>query len=249
MNTIFYLKSITKKYQLLSNKYTLALDNIDLKIKEGEFITIVGPSGCGKTTLLKILSGIETKSSGEILFHNPMPKLGFVFQSNTIFPWRTVEQNLTYSLELRGLSKIKRHNEAIRLSRLIGFDPESILDKYPKELSGGETRRVALGMALAYDASVFLLDEPTSQLDFYTKDQIHEVVQNLWLKYSHFTFLFVTHDIDEAILLGNRVLIINSGKILNSLDINFSYPRKQSLLSEPVFHNYRSTIRNYYEQS
>jgi len=220
-----------------------AVRDVSLNIEAGEFLTIVGRSGCGKSTLLQLIAGIEKPTSGAIVIvgENAKPRVGFVFQSNTVFPWRTVSDNLAYALEIKGINRAERSEEARRLCQLVGLAPDQYLKKYPKELSGGEVRRVAIGMALAYESNVLLLDEPTSQLDYLTRLSMQQIVQDIWLK-NPFTAVYVTHDIEEAVLLGDRVLLMEHGAVQDTLKIDLKRPRDKSVLDDPLFLSYRDLI-------
>jgi sulfonate transport system ATP-binding protein len=234
-------QNLYKSFLSESGTIVNALADVSFTVEEGEFLTVVGPSGCGKTTLLRLIAGVDQPSDGDITFGEvgSNPKIGLVFQNSSVFPWRTVEKNLTYALEVNGKSKMGLASEAVRLCHLVGLQPEVFLKKYPKELSGGETRRVAIGMVLAAKSNVVLFDEPTSQLDYLAKLKIGQTVQSLWLT-KRFTAIYVTHDIDEAILLGDRILILEHGRIKDTLTVGLPRPRLVSTLSSVEF----STLRN-----
>jgi ABC-type nitrate/sulfonate/bicarbonate transport system ATPase subunit len=243
------LNNVSKRFQSLIGKTVEALRDVSLEIDAGEFLTIVGRSGCGKSTLLQLIAGIEKPTSGtiEIVGEDFKPRVGFVFQSNTVFPWRTVNDNLAYALEIRGANRAERNEESSRLCQLVGLAPDQFLRKYPKELSGGETRRVAIGMALAYRSNVLLLDEPTSQLDYVTRLSMQQIVQDIWLK-NPFTAVYVTHDIEEAIFLGDRVLLLEHGIVQETLKIDLKRPRDKRVLDDPLFLNYRDQILSKFEE-
>lgn len=243
MSALFDISNLSKTFTTLSGDTVAALTDVSLTIESGEFLTIVGPSGCGKSTLLQILSGIDKQTSGIIQTAAPNAELriGFVFQANTVFPWRTVEANLAYPLAIKGAKPALQVSEAVRIAKLVGLNPDIFLKKYPRELSGGETRRVAIGMALAHAANVMFMDEPTSQLDFLTRFQMQQTVQKLWLE-NGFTVVYVTHDIDEAILLGSRVMIMRAGRVKEIIEIALPRPRNKSTLADPVFIKYQEQI-------
>ena len=247
-NTSFLeVGGLSKSYETLAGKKVRALNNISFSLKEGSFLTVVGPSGSGKSTLLQILAGIESPTSGTLRWkqNGNTPRIGFVFQTNTVFPWMTVERNLTYPLELRKLDRATRKRKAIELCKMVGLDWYLFHGKYPKELSGGEKRRVAIGMALAREAQLLLFDEPTSQLDYLTKWSMQSAILDLSRK-ANFTAVLVTHDLDEAILLGDRVLILDHGAMRALLKIDLPYPRRQSLFGSPEFNAYREQIIRYH---
>lgn len=234
---------LTKDYRTTTGRGVRALDDVSLTVEEGEFLTIVGSSGSGKSTLLRILAGIERPTTGSVTdFHsNADGRIGFVFQGNSVFPWRTVERNLTYSLEARGAQGEERQRQAIELCRLVGLEPETFLKKYPRELSGGESRRVAIGMALSAGASLLLFDEATSQLDYVSRLKLQVMVQALWLE-KRPTAVYVTHDIDEAIILGGRIVVLSGGEIKDLIQINLPFPRGREVLAEPVCIELRERI-------
>lgn len=237
------LESVTKRYRSLSGKTVEALANLSLSLIEGEFLTIVGPSGAGKSTLLNILAGLDKPTSGRIIFSNKLrkPRIGFVFQSETIFPWRTVERNLTYALELEGIRREGRKQRAEEICRLIGLAPEVFLGKYPKELSGGEKRRVAIGMALAYEADLLLLDEPTSQLDYLSRWDLQQTILDIWSK-RRFTTVLVTHDLEEAVYLSDRVLVLEDSTRRAILRIDLPRPRTPALRDSEDFRDLRNQL-------
>lgn len=237
------VEDISKTYATLSGEKVSALKHLSFSIRKGELVTIVGPSGSGKSTLLHILAGIEEATAGSIRWPTQAaaPRIGFVFQANTVFPWRTIERNLTYPLEVRRVDAPTRRRRAVDLCRLIGLDWGVYHGKYPKELSGGEKRRVAIGMALAREAELLLLDEPTSQLDYVTKWSMQRTILDLASK-ELFTAVVVTHDLDEAILLGDRVMILERGEVREVIEIDLPRPRDQSMLVSKEFNRYRERI-------
>ncbi|OMF23845.1 sulfonate ABC transporter ATP-binding protein [Paenibacillus sp. FSL H8-0548] len=207
----------------------IALSRIGLQVKQGEFITIIGPSGCGKSTLLKIVAGLDTRYEGTVLLNGkpidgPSIEKGFIFQEPRLFPWLTVEKNIAANLSLRKPEVRRRVDELIELVRLKGFE-----QSYPRELSGGMAQRVAIARALLRSPDILLLDEPFGALDAFTRSHMQEVLLDIWQK-NRTTMLFVTHDLDEAVFLGDRVVIMNPrpGHIRSILPIDLPYPRKRS---------------------
>jgi len=201
-----------------------ALDKLDLSIEEHEFVSLVGPSGCGKSTFLHIVGGFELATSGAITLRDkpigrPAPDRGMMFQDSSLFPWLTALQNVSWPLEMKGLTKSDRMAKArgyldrVHLSRYA--------DLYPAELSGGMKQRVALARLLALDPEVLLMDEPFGALDSQTRELLQEELQAIWRR-DRKTALFVTHDIDEAIYLGTRVIVFTArpGRIKADLRIN-----------------------------
>lgn len=206
-----------------------ALKDFTLSIKEGEFVAIVGPSGCGKSTLLDILSGLFKADSGSItidekIVDGPALDRGFVMQSYALFPWRTVRKNVEFGLELKKIHKKERHeisNKFIELVGLNGFE-----DRYPHELSGGMKQRVAIARALAYDPEVLLMDEPFAAVDSQTRENLQDELLKIWEK-TNKTIIFVTHSIEEAVLLADRVVVMteNPGTIKEIIPIDLPRPR------------------------
>lgn len=210
----------------------IALSNIQLKVNKGELITIIGPSGCGKSTLLKIVAGLDTSYSGTVLLNGkqidgPSIEKGFIFQEPRLFPWLTVEHNIAANLSLKDPEVRKKVDELIELVRLKGFEKS-----YPRELSGGMAQRVSIARALLRNPDVLLLDEPFGALDAFTRSHLQEVLLDIWQK-NKTTMLFVTHDLDEAVFLAERVVIMNPrpGHIRNILPIDLPFPRKRSSTS------------------
>lgn len=214
-----------------------ALSDINLEIKDKEFVSILGTSGCGKSTLLRIIGGLDYATQGQVNCYNqvvksPGPDRGMVFQHYSLFPWMSVQENIEFGLKEKGISKAERVDIAQNYSELVGLKEFNAL--YPKNLSGGMQQRVALARGLANDPNVLLLDEPFGALDMQTREVMQELLLNIWQK-SPKTIVMVTHDIDEAILLANRVVIMSArpGKIKRILDIDLGENRTfETRLSE-----------------
>jgi NitT/TauT family transport system ATP-binding protein len=187
-----------------------SLLDINVEIHDGEFICILGPSGCGKTTLLRIIAGLESPTSGQVLIDGtaidrPNPKLGMIFQDYSLYPWRTVNENIAFGLELRGVGKGERDKigeKYLELAGLSGFG-----NSYPYELSGGMRQRVAVVRALAVDPVVLLMDEPFGALDAQTRNRLQHDLLEIWDKTKK-TILFVTHSVDEAVFLADRIVVL-----------------------------------------
>jgi NitT/TauT family transport system ATP-binding protein len=208
---------------------TKVLDTIDLTLADGEFLSIVGPSGCGKSTLLKLISGLENPSEGRILLDGqtvtePPPGVGFMFQRDALLPWATVSQNIDIGHELAGVPGEQRPDrvaELIRLLGLVGFERH-----YPAALSGGMRQRVSLGRLLAYGPQLYLMDEPFGALDAQTKLSMGQELLRIWTTHRK-SVVFVTHDIDEAVALSDRVVIMSPrpGRIQTEVAIDLPRPR------------------------
>lgn len=199
------------------------LENTSFDVMPHEFLALIGPSGCGKSTLLRVLTGLLKPTTGKIIFGNSQqPRVGVVFQDATLVPWRTVLDNITLPLELTGISKRERlaHAQAIiNLVDLGGFE-----QALPHELSGGMAQRVAIARALTYDPKLLLLDEPFASLDALTRDQMGSDLSRIW-QTRHITVVLVTHSINEALFLADRILVLSSRPGTVRLDIKVELPR------------------------
>jgi NitT/TauT family transport system ATP-binding protein len=206
-----------------------ALSNVNLKVKNGEFVAIVGPSGCGKSTLLDILAGLNKPSSGEIHIDGkkitgPALDRGIVLQGYALFPWRTVRKNVEFGLEIKNVPKEERREISSHFIRLVGL--EGFENRYPLELSGGMKQRVAIARALAYDPEVLLMDEPFAAVDAQTREALQDELLRIWDETKK-TIIFVTHSIDEAVYLADRVAVLttNPGTIREIVSTNLPRPR------------------------
>jgi NitT/TauT family transport system ATP-binding protein len=218
---------------------TLALDPIDLVVGEGEFLAIVGPSGCGKSTLLRMVAGLHPATTGEVrvadrVVTGPQTNLGIVFQSPVLLDWRTALDNVLMQVELRGENPRSYRDRAIALLRQVGLS--EFIDRYPYELSGGMRQRVAIARALIHDAPLLLMDEPFGALDALTREQMRLDLEALWLA-TRKTVIFITHSIDEAVLLADRVVVMSPrpGKVERVMDIGLVRPRGLDARREPAF--------------
>jgi NitT/TauT family transport system ATP-binding protein len=218
---------------------THALDAIDLAIREGEFLAIVGPSGCGKSTLLRIIAGLHLPSAGEArvggrLVDRPQTDVGIVFQSPVLLDWRNVLDNVLVQVELRGLKPRAYRDRALRLLAQVGL--ADFIDRFPHELSGGMRQRVAIVRALIHDAPLLLFDEPFGALDALTREQMRLDLEALWLS-TRKTVVFITHSIDEAVLLADRVVVMSPrpGRIERVIDIRMPRPRGLEARRHPIF--------------
>lgn len=215
----------------------IALAGIDLEIQDGELVVVVGPSGCGKTTLLNLIAGLRSPTSGEILLdghpvRGPGRDRGVVFQADAVFLWRTVRRNVEYGLEAQGMDRSERHRRSSHYLKLV--DLERFSDLYPKELSGGMKKRCQIATVLANAPEVLLMDEPYGALDYPTKCQLQEELLHI-LKRESKTTLFVTHDIEEALFLADRVVSMGTGTIERIVDVPFPHPREGGLRVSPEF--------------
>jgi NitT/TauT family transport system ATP-binding protein len=223
-----------------------ALRNISFDIFPNEFVCLVGPSGCGKTTLLKIISGLIPSTRGQILIdqeeaQGPTKKMGIIFQDLALFPWFTVAGNIEFGLKNLGLTKKKRQALVKKYARLVGLG--RFTHYLPHQLSGGMQQRVALARALAYDPNILLMDEPFSSLDAFTREKMQTEILRIWLKTKK-TILFVTHDIEEAIYLGQRVMVMDNrpGQIKKIFKIDLPLKRTPGMKMRKKFNKTRYRI-------
>ena len=228
------------------NTRLVALDGVSLQVMDGEFVSIVGPSGCGKTTFLSVVDGLIPATGGRILVDGevvtrPGPDRAVVFQDASLLPWRTVQGNVVYGLECQNVSAAeatKRAQHFIDMVGLGGFEHH-----YPYELSGGMQQRVNLARAMVMDPKILLMDEPFASLDAQTREVMQEELLQIWRR-AEKTVLFVTHQIDEAIYLSDRVVVFSGrpGKVKDIIKVDIERPRKLSIKRDPRFHAIEDTI-------
>ena len=221
----------------------VALDGVDFDIAEKEFVTVIGTSGCGKSTLLSIIAGLEEETDGVVLVDGdyvvgPGRDRGVVFQSYTLFPWLTAQQNVEFALRGSGRERTEIAREHLSLVGLERFG-----DAYPSQLSGGMRQRVAIARALSYKPEVLLMDEPFGALDAQTRQLMQELLMRVWEEH-RLTVMFVTHDIDEAVFLSDRVLVMTArpGRIKEELRVEIERPRTFEIFSSPEFFEYKSQL-------
>ncbi|MEV4641724.1 ABC transporter ATP-binding protein [Actinoplanes sp. NPDC049548] len=241
-------QNVGKVFQARGTTVT-ALQDIDLEVRAGEFLVIVGPSGCGKSTLLDLLGGLTRVSSGRILVDGtevtgPGLDRGVVFQQYALLPWRTAQGNVEFGLEAKHVPRRERAGRAREYLDLVGL--AGFHDRYPHELSGGMKQRVAIARSLAFDPDVLLMDEPFAALDAQTRDGLQDELLRIWEKTGK-TVVFITHGIDEAVYLGQRVAVMTSrpGRIKEVVDIPLTArSATEDLRSDPEFAHYRHVIWN-----
>ncbi|MDR1678147.1 MAG: ABC transporter ATP-binding protein [Deltaproteobacteria bacterium] len=232
---------------------TVVLENISLKLYDRDFVCVLGPSGCGKTSLLNVLAGYATEIDGSILIDGqphlgPTPRVGVVFQSPNLFPWLTAVENIEFGLKMLGVEKKKRAEKAKNLLEIISL--ENAADLLPHQMSGGMRQRVAIARALALDSKIVLLDEPFSALDALTREMMQQHLRDIWKKAGR-CFFFITHDVQEALLLANRLIVMSAspGKIFS----DFENPLRKAtgpgplanfdeLRSDPLFTELRADL-------
>jgi len=209
-----------------------ALVTINLEVEDKEFTCILGPSGCGKTTLLRIIAGLEKSTSGKVIIGGevvtgPTPRMAMIFQDYSLFPWRTVLDNIAFGLEVKGIGEEERHNVAALYLDLVGLS--GFGENFPYELSGGMRQRVAVARALAIDPSVLLMDEPFGALDAQNRNMLQKQLLEIWDKTKK-TILFVTHSVDEAVFMADRIIVLTSrpGTIKEIVPIDLPRPRDRT---------------------
>ncbi|MDB6154640.1 MAG: transporter related [Chthoniobacteraceae bacterium] len=216
-----------------------ALDHVSLEIHRREFICVIGPSGCGKSTLIRIIAGLDQATNGEVLLDGkavtgPGPDRGMVFQGYTLFPWRTVKANVMFGLEMRGKDKSTAEIEARQWLDMVGLG--KFENSYPHELSGGMKQRVAIARALANEPRILIMDEPFAALDAQTRCQMQNYLLQIWRKVD-VTILFITHDLEEAAYLSDRILVMgaNPGRVVEFIDNPVPRPRNVAQFVSPEF--------------
>jgi ABC-type nitrate/sulfonate/bicarbonate transport system ATPase subunit len=225
---------------------TLALQATDLDVAENDFITILGPSGCGKSTLLRIVAGLDRQTAGEVMLEGqridgPGADRGMVFQSYTLFPWLTVRDNVRFGLVERGLPRAQQLEIAEGFLNKVGL--RGFENHYPKQLSGGMQQRVAIARALANGPRMLLMDEPFGALDHQTRELMQELLLGIW-EQERKTVLFVTHDIDEAVFMGSRVVVMSArpGRIKLDRRVDIPHPRHYSVKTTPAFSELKAEL-------
>ncbi len=232
------ISGLCKVFDAQSKKPVIALNNISVRIPDGQFVVIVGPSGCGKTTLIRILAGLETPTAGHVHMNQSdrsRPINTMIFQEQSVFPWMSVRDNIEYGLRLRKIKKAIRRETADYYIKKVGLS--KFADCYPHQLSGGMKQRVSVARAFANDPEILLMDEPFAALDEQNKILLQEELLRIWEE-TRKTVIFITHSIDEAIVLGDRVLVMTThpGTIKADVPVNFGRPRRvYELRKDPKF--------------
>lgn len=223
------VENLSKEFVSEQGNKITALDNLSFEVKDREFLCLLGPSGCGKTTLLRIIAGLDTPTGGSIRWENGTKShdTGFVFQENALLPWRTVEKNISFGLEMQkkpAEEKKEKVSKLIDMMKLKGFETS-----YPKELSGGMQKRVSIARALATDPDLLLMDEPFVSLDAQTRNVLQQELLRVW-KETKKTIIFITHNVDEAVFLADRVIILTQrpSKIKSEATIDLKRPRDRT---------------------
>jgi NitT/TauT family transport system ATP-binding protein len=237
-DVILEVKGLSKVYKTAKGE-TLALNNVSFKTHKREFVCVIGASGCGKSTLVRILAGLESYTGGEVLLDGkpitgPGRDRGMVFQGYTLFPWRTVKQNVMFGLQMNGISAIEAGREADLWLELVGL--EKFANAFPHELSGGMKQRVAIARALVNQPRILLMDEPFGALDAQTRVKMQMHLLEIWRNID-ITIVFITHDLDEAIFLADRILVLkpHPGEVLELIEVPVPRPRSAMQISSPEF--------------
>ncbi len=249
--TAIAFQGIRKEFGNGANS-TLAIESVDLDIKEREFVSLIGPSGCGKSTLLRLAADLIEPSGGSVLVNGKTPRqarldrdYGFIFQSPTLFDWRTVWKNIALPLEIMkigGMTRADRDEEIERLLEMVGLD--GFESHHPYQLSGGMQQRVSLARALVFRPSILLMDEPFGALDEITRDRMNLELHRIWEE-TNTTILFVTHSIPEAVLLSGRVVVMTArpGRVQNVIPIDLPYPRTTEVEESTRYYELVTEVR------
>ncbi len=237
------IRGVHKDFSLDGARVT-ALDPTDLDVRRGEFVSIIGPSGCGKSTLLRILAGLETASGGsiDVADGDARQRVGFVFQEPVLLPWLTALENVRFPLDTAGIARPEADERAAGLLTLVGLSGfEAAL---PRALSGGMRQRVSIARALSYDPALLLMDEPFGALDLITRDRLNDELLSIWAQTGK-TVLFVTHSVEEAAYLSDRVVVMSPrpGRIRSIYDVGLPRPRGEDTKLDPSFHRLMASLR------
>jgi NitT/TauT family transport system ATP-binding protein len=232
MSVELRLENLTKEFVTTTGEQIMALEDINLEVKDEEFVCILGPSGCGKTTLLRIIGGLDHATAGKALLNGvsirgPDPKTAMIFQEYSLYPWRNVMENIMLGLEIRGISRQERLVTARQYLEMVGL--EGFERTYPYELSGGMRQRVAVARALAVEPEILLMDEPFGALDAQTRNRMQMELLHIW-EMTRKTVLFVTHSVDEAVFLADRIVVLTRrpGRIKEIVEVPQDRPRERT---------------------
>lgn len=242
---LVHLKNVGKVYP----NGTIAVQNANLDVSQGEFLSFVGPSGCGKSTIFNMITGLTERTEGQlsVLQTNPREarkhnEIAFVFQEHTLLPWTNLIENVTLPLKLRGVPKKQRHEEGERVLELVGLKDH--MKGLPRQLSGGMKMRVSIARALISRPKLLLMDEPFGALDEITRQSLQDELLKIWSQEKEMTVLFITHNVFEAVFLSTRVVVMTPrpGKIAEIIDIPFPFPRNEAFRTRPEFSEYVGVI-------
>jgi len=241
-NVVISVENCTKAFGEV-----VAFEGLTLEVRENEALSLVGPSGCGKTTLLRCIDGLTPLTKGRICVlgkevEGPVPEVAMVFQHFGLFPWMTVQDNVAYGLRIRGVGKEERLEKAQENIDMVGL--QAFEKSYPYQLSGGMQQRVGLARALTMEPEVLLMDEPFASVDAQTREILQEQLLEIWEQHRT-TMVFITHSIEEAILMGDRVTVLSTrpGRVKSTFDVPFEHPRQfNKILQDPVFGELRNRV-------
>ena len=238
-------RNVSKVFGAGASAFT-AIKNLTLDIKDGEIVTVVGPSGCGKSTAMNMVAGLIPQSSGEVLVDGkpvsgPGPDRGVIFQQYALFPWLTVRANVEFGLKIQGLPKAERRERAMHYLGLVGL--ADFAESYPKTLSGGMKQRCAIARAYAVNPTVLLMDEPFGALDALTRVKLQNQLLDTWSKDKR-TVMFITHDVDEAVFIAHRVIVLaaNPGRLQEIINVDLPSPRDDEVRLSPEFTDIRNRV-------
>ncbi len=239
-DVVIAASGLSRTFRRADGQAVQAVADVSFEVLRGQFVCLVGPSGCGKTTLLQMIAGLLLPTAGALevggaIVTRPSPDRGMVFQKDSVFPWLRVIDNVEYGLVCRGVARAERRRVAEHYLQRVGL--AHVARAWPRELSGGMLKRVAVATVFANGAGVLLLDEPFGALDYVTKRQLHDVLLTLWGETDRGqrrTVMFVTHDVDEAMILADRILVFQSGRIVDDMAITAERPRTTDALLEPA---------------
>ncbi|RMX06512.1 ABC transporter ATP-binding protein [Corticibacter populi] len=249
MSDFIQIQGLSKRFEVPGRGAHLALDGIDMGVREGEFVSLLGPSGCGKSTLLYMVGGFVKPSQGQILVdgravQGPAPERGPVFQEFALFPWKTVLHNVMYGLRVQKVPAAQARERAEVLLEMVGLSDYAGF--YPRQLSGGMRQRVAIARTLAYQPRILLMDEPFGALDAHTRTNLQNELLGIWER-DRKTVLFVTHGVDEAVYLSDRVFVLSGspGRLHRIVDIDLPRPRiRAELLTNLRYQQYVLELEN-----
>jgi NitT/TauT family transport system ATP-binding protein len=238
-------RNLTKTFGEGDHLFT-AINNLNLQIRDGEIVTVVGPSGCGKSTAMNIVAGLTDVTSGECLVdgkavNGPGPERGVIFQQYALFPWLTVRENVEFGLRIKGLGREERKTRALHYLELVGL--KNFSEAYPKTLSGGMKQRCAIARAYAVNPSLLLMDEPFGALDALTRVKLQDQLLETWSQDKR-TVMFITHDVDEAVFLAHRVIVLaaNPGRLQEIIEIDLPFPRNDDVRLSSKFTSLRNKV-------
>ena len=240
------IRGVSRTFTSARGQATQALLPVDFEVRENDFVTILGPSGCGKSTLLRIVAGLDFPTAGQVVLdgqpvEGPGADRGMVFQSHTLFPWLTIEQNIRFGLRERGMGAAEQKDRSDYFISKVGL--RGFEQHFPKQLSGGMQQRTAIARALANDPKILLMDEPFGALDNQTRVLMQELLLGIW-EAERKTVMFVTHDIDEAIFMANRVAVFSArpGRIKTELAVDLPHPRHYRVKTSPEFMDLKARL-------